>query len=82
MSRFYGMVQGKRGGAARTATDPTHVNLNGWNCGVQVQPMDAEGKDAFVIYMTGGSNHASNMVQIGVVFDTADGPYFVPGDGS
>lgn len=70
MSRFYGMVQGKRGGAARTATDPTHVNLNGWNCGVQVQPMD------------GGSNHASNMVQIGVVFDTADGPYFVPGDGS
>lgn len=81
MSRFYGTMRSRRGND-RTATDPAHVTLNGWTCGVQVQPADIDGKDGFVIYATGGSNHVVNMMQIGVVVESADGPYFIPGDGS
>lgn len=81
MSRFYGTL-GTRRGSERTATNPVHATLNGWDCGVQVQAQDVNGLDAFVIYATGGSNHNTPLVQLGVVYGSADGPYFVAGDGS
>jgi hypothetical protein len=82
-SRFYGTLQGGRG-AAKTATDPQHVTINGWDSGVMVVPTylgtRKDNIDAFEVYATSGSHATANPVKIGTVYQGENGPVFVPED--
>jgi hypothetical protein len=73
MARFRGTIQGQRGQASRlgSAKSGLTVNVNGWNVGIQVFAEDSDWQDRFEVYLTGGSNRASNPVRIGI-FTAAD----------
>lgn len=60
MSRFYGSIQGNRGGATRQGTPASGMegHIRGWDIGgrviMSVNP--ATGRDTCTIYLTSGSN--------------------------
>lgn len=59
MAHFYGNIQGNRGEATRMGTKQSGIeaHIRGWNNGVRVEGfVNAEGKDCFHIFATGGSH--------------------------
>lgn len=84
---FYGNMQGNRGETTRggSMSSGIRAHVRGWNAGVRVEgrAYGVQGEnvqDGFKVYMTGGSNGHGREVLIGTVFESAQGPYFVPAD--
>lgn len=81
MSRFYGSMDNSRGREV-TAMSPSYAHLRGWRAGVKVMTAEAGDKktpvDAFTIWATCGSSGSGETKLIGTLYDTADGPRFVP----
>lgn len=85
MARFITYAVNGRGNTVmiggRNPSGPARVN--GWNAGVRVVPIGHKGeRDAFEIYMTGGSHDAGKHVLLGEVRDTPEGPLFFPSAGN
>lgn len=82
MGRYYTEYTNRRGktyGAQILPGDGVHTR--GWDAGVRVTPHPAGelGKvDSFAVYMTWGSHDSGTAVMVGTVYDTANGPVFVP----
>lgn len=61
MAQFRAIIRGQRGEASRLGSKNSGIvaHVDGWNVGVTVRGMvDADGRDVFTIYATGGSNRA------------------------
>lgn len=59
MARFRGLLQGTRGEVSRLGhkSSGLRVEADGWNSGVEVRAyVDADDRDVFEVYRTGGSN--------------------------
>lgn len=79
MARFYAAIQGARGEATRLGGEGSGIrgHVRGWDAGVRVLGfVDDEGRDAFHVYATGGSNGGARDELLGVVRDTPEGPTF------
>jgi hypothetical protein len=77
MARFYGSMENSHGNTV-TANNADNAHLRGWNAGVKVTRKVVDGRDLFVVIMTGGSNGNTLDHVIGEVTDTPDGPRFAP----
>lgn len=83
MARFIGYVEGNRGEASRlgSADSGIRAQAQGWNVGVKVYGMDANGRDEFRVYATNGSTGGAPDTFIGVVrLNEAGRPTFESGD--
>lgn len=71
MSRFYAKITpDKRAVMTRCANKNLTVEANGWNSGIRVSSfIDENGKDAFRIFATAGSNGFKHDRLIGTVRD-------------
>jgi hypothetical protein len=78
MSRTYGSMNNSRHHEV-TAMSATYSHLRGWHSGVQVH-FDPDGEtDRWIVYMTSGSGRGNDLIRVGTVIDTADGPHWDPG---
>jgi hypothetical protein len=59
------------------------VHTRGWNAGIEVRAfVDLDGRDAFSVFATSGSNGDQSPRQLGVLKDSEeDGPVFLPARG-
>ena len=68
MSRYYGSLNGSRGEATRqgTAKSGLEGHIRGWDIGARVEmSRRPDGDDEVTIYLTGGSNRPSNVLNLG-----------------
>ena len=67
MSRFYASIQGSRGEATRQGTHKSGIegHIRGWDFGVMVTGENLNGKDAFSVHLTSGSNGGRILKTIG-----------------
>ena len=72
MAQFRAVIRGQRGEASRLGSKNSGIvaHVDGWNAGVTVRGMvDAQGRDMFTVYATGGSNRAQTERVIAVITD-------------
>ena len=58
MAHFRATIQGQRGLVSRLGSKKSgiHATVNGWDEGIEVRARHQDGKDCFVVWLTGGSN--------------------------
>ncbi|MGE0278325.1 MAG: hypothetical protein AB7R40_23260 [Nitrospiraceae bacterium] len=80
MARFYASIQGARGEATRMGSVASGISghIRGWDVGVRVEGVSAEGVDAFNVFATFGSNGGGQDVYLGQVIRGPAGPAFIP----
>lgn len=79
MARFRGRVQGARGAASRLAGSRIDVHADGWDVGVRVVGLPADGGgDRFEVFATGGSNARARELHVGTVTRVGDDLIFTP----
>ena len=70
MAQFYASVSGARDSVAtKTGTKASGINahVRGWDKGIAVRGfVDKDGKEKFVVQLTGGSNNESVVKEIGI----------------
>lgn len=71
MARFYATVYGQAGtNASRVGTAWSGIegHVCGWEAGIRVVgTVDAQGRDVFEVYLTGGSNSSATVAHIATV---------------
>jgi hypothetical protein len=81
VARFMGIVQGARGEASRPGGTSSGIRAQaqGWNVGVKVYGIDADGRDEFRVYATAGSSGGASDKFLGIVrLNEKDEPEFEP----
>jgi hypothetical protein len=80
MAQFRATIHGQRGEASRLGSKKTGItaHVNGWDAGISVYAAHQNGRDAFEVRLTTGSNGYGSSRTLGTLVNTDKGNIWNP----